>query len=368
MKSKPIYLDFNATTPIHPEVWDIVTHYSVQEFGNPGSRTHIYGQSAKKAIEDARRVIASHFKAEADEVVFTSGATEANNLAILGLKDYAIAENRKHIITTRIEHKAVLEPIEYLESQGFEVTYLEVDSNCRIDPEHLRNILREDTLLVSIMHANNETGVIQPIDECAAILAHSEAFFHCDAAQTFGKIFDVLSNPRIDMISVSGHKIYGPKGIGALLIRRREFGEFLYEFPPIKSLMFGGGQENGLRPGTLPTPLIAGLGKALQISIRDRENRLTEMTTFRSKFLEELKEYNYEINGNSDHCLPHVLNVTINDWDSEAFMLQNKERWAMSNGSACTSNSYTTSHVLRAMYGDCERLEQVIRFSWGVDF
>ena len=243
----PIYLDCNATTPLDPEVRDILLHFLNTEFGNEGSRTHEYGARAKQAVQKARDQVAAVVAAKRDEVIFTSGATESNNLAILGLQQAGEGQGKKHIITTAIEHKAVLEPFDALERAGFEVTRVGVGADGSVDPEAIRAALRSDTLLVSVMHVNNETGIRQPLDSIADILKNHPAYFHADAAQGFGKDLEPLRNPRIDLISISGHKIYAPKGIGALVMRRRG-----YERVSLQPLVYGGGEERGLRPGTVP--------------------------------------------------------------------------------------------------------------------
>ena len=248
-----VYLDCNATTPLEPEVQREMLRFFEGEFGNAGSRTHEFGARAKQAIQKARDQVAALVSAQREEVIFTSGATESNNLAILGLAAFGEQSKRRHIISTQIEHKAVLEPLEELERRGFEVEFLAPNSDGRVETEKIHAALRPDTLLVSVMHANNETGVIQPIEEIATILGKHAAYFHVDAAQTFGKLIEPLRNPRIDFISASAHKIYGPKGVGALIARRRGF-----DRAPLTPLLFGGGQERGLRPGTLPVPLIVG--------------------------------------------------------------------------------------------------------------
>jgi len=260
-----VYLDCNATTPLDPRVRQVLLRYLDEEYGNEGSRTHEYGSAAKRAVQQARDQVASVVDCKREEVLFTSGATESNNLAILGLVDFGIANNRRHIVSTMIEHKAVLEPLADLESRGFEVTYVKPQADGIVRAVDVLSALRPDTLLVTVMHVNNETGVIQPVDEIASGMANHLAFLHVDAAQSFGKIAVTLKNQRIDLISVSGHKIYAPKGIGALITRRRG-----YEKVPLKPLMFGGGQERGIRPGTLPVALIAALGEAAACPILAR--------------------------------------------------------------------------------------------------
>ena len=263
-----MYLDCNATTPVDPRVQAEVLTYLAEEFGNAGSRTHAYGQVAKDRVNRARQQVAAVVDARPEEVVFTSGATESDNLAILGLADHGTHAGRRHIISTQIEHKAVLEPLEEMARRGFEVTLLPPTAGGWIDPDAIRQALRPDTLLVSVMAVNNETGVIQPIPEIADALTGSEAYFHVDAAQAFGKQIEPLRHRRIDLMSISGHKIYAPKGIGALVTRRRG-----YQRPPLRPLLFGGGQERGLRPGTLPVALIAGLGTAAELALREHAER-----------------------------------------------------------------------------------------------
>lgn len=357
--SKPIYLDCNATTPLEPEVMEVMKRYLEEDFGNEGSRTHEYGAHAKQAVQKARDEVGALVGAGRDEVIFTSGATEANNLAILGLAAHGEASGRKHIISTLIEHKAVLEPLEELERRGFEVTLLDPNREGFVSANQVKEALRTETLLVSVMHANNETGVIQPIEEIAEVLKDHEAFLHVDAAQTYGKILETLKNNRIELISVSAHKIFGPKGIGALITRRRG-----YERPPIKPLAFGGGQERGLRPGTLPVHLIAGFGAAAAIAKRDHAKRLKKVTAFREDLLKGMAQLSPVIHGDQQMSLPSVLNLSIPGVNSEAVMVGIKDLIAISNGSACTSASYTLSHVLQAMGLPEEEILTALRISW----
>ena len=357
-----IYLDCNATTPMEIEVREAVLKYMTTEFGNAGSRTHEFGARAKKAVQHARDQIAKMLAAEREEVIFTSGATESNNLAILGLRDYNTNQKnkpKKHIVSTQIEHKAVLEPLLEMEKFGFEVTLVAPNKAGWVEPAAIREAIREDTLLVSVMQVNNETGIIQPIAEIADMLAEHEAFFHVDAAQGFGKEISTLRNPRISMISASGHKIYGPKGIGALIVRRHG-----YQRVPLKPLMYGGGQERKLRAGTLAVPLIVGFGVATALALKNYEKRATFCRVFRDKLLKALAPLNPIIHGDLDRCVPHVLNFSIAGVDSEAAMLALKGIVAMSNGSACTSSSYTPSHVLKAMKLTDENIQGALRMSW----
>ena len=354
----PVYLDHSATTPVLPEVAELVYRMMTEEFGNAGSRTHEYGSSAKSAVDIARAQVAKVVQAEKAEVIFTSGATESNNIAILGLREFAESTGKKHIITTKIEHKAVLEPVEHLRQQGFEVTYLDANPGGQVELSQLVEALREDTVLISIMHVNNETGVIQPLKEICRLLKKHEAYLHIDAAQSFGKLSDDLESKRIDFISASGHKLYAPKGIGALVMRRRG-----YSKPPLKPLYFGGGQEKGLRPGTLATHLISGFGLACEIAQGNSETWIANAATQKNDFIEAMAELGVEING--QNASPFIANLSFPGVNSEAAMVKLKKIVAVSNGSACTASSYTPSHVLSAMGLSEERISGAIRVSFG---
>ena len=338
---------------------EIMKRYLEDDFGNEGSRTHEYGARAKQAVQKARDEVGEIVGATRDEVIFTSGATEANNLAILGLAAHGEVTGRKHIISTQIEHKAVLEPLEELERRGFEITLLSPNRDGWVSSEQVKEALRPDTLLVSVMHANNETGVIQPIEEIAEVIKDHEAFLHVDAAQTYGKVLEPLKNNRIELISVSGHKIFGPKGVGALILRRRG-----YERVPIKPLVFGGGQERGLRPGTLPVHLIAGFGTAAAIAKRDHAKRLKKVTAFREELMKGIAQLEPVIHGDQQKMLPSVLNLSIPGVNSEAVMVGIKDLIAISNGSACTSASYTLTHVLQSMGLPEDEILTALRISW----
>ena len=356
---KPIYLDCSATTPLEDTVRETLLFYLTEDYGNEGSRTHEYGSRAKQAVQKARDQVGAVVGAQRDEVLFTSGATESNNLAILGMAAEGEKQSKKHIICSRIEHKAVLEPVEALEKQGFEVSWLGSDPTGRIDPAAIGNALREDTLLVSLMQVNNETGVRQPTDEVCQMLKEHPAYLHCDAAQGYGKELESLKNTRIDLISISGHKIYGPKGIGALIARRRGFRKC-----PLNAITVGGGQERGLRPGTLPVPLIAALGEAAALSGKNADARAKRCREIRKAALEALLPLEAKLTGDQDHVLPHVLNLSIGDIDSEALIVSLKDLIAISNGSACTSTSYSASHVLKAMGMSDDEANNCIRISW----
>lgn len=354
-----IYLDCNATTPMEPAVQELVLRFMAEEFGNSGSRTHEYGNRAKVAVQTARDQVARLVGADRDEVIFTSGATESNNLAILGLAAFAERTGRQHIISTQIEHKAVLEPLDNLRQRGFEITLLPCELGGYVDPDQLQKALRADTLLVSVMQVNNETGVIQPIEEICKRLLDHPAYLHVDAAQGFGKVSEALKNKRIDLISATAHKIYGPKGVGALIARRRE-----YDRAPLAPLMFGGGQERGLRPGTLPVPLIVGMGLAAQMAGSDASDRQEKCMNFRKSLIDGLAPLEPEFNGDQQRVLSNALSLSIPGLDSEAFMLATKGLIAVSNGSACTSQNYQPSHVLTAMGLGKDRVQSTVRLSW----
>ena len=341
------------------EVLEEVVQFLAHDFGNSGSRTHDYGAVANRAVERARKCVAKVVESDPAEVLFTSGATESNNLVLLGLAKHGSAAGRQHIVSTAIEHKAILEPLNELQKQGFKVTLVQPNAKGRIRADDILDAIQVDTLLVSCMHANNETGVVQPVEEIASGLIDSEVYLHTDAAQSFGKIVSELRNPRIDLISISGHKIFGPKGIGALVVRRRNG-----KRPPITPLMYGGGQERGLRPGTMPVALVAGLGKAAEIALRDRAERETRCMAFRERLLTELAPLEPIIHGDTDNTLAHVVNLSFGDIDSEAVMLALRDTVAISNGSACTSASYAPSHVLRAMQLNDVEAETATRWSW----
>jgi cysteine desulfurase len=355
----PIYLDCNATTPIDPEVEKIFLHYIHEEFGNAGSRTHEFGTRAKQAVQKARDQVAAVVKCQREEVIFTSGATESNNLALLGLREYGEKAGRKHIVATAIEHKAVLEPLEHLTANGFDVTLVRPGTDGAVKASAIAEVLRPDTLLVSVMHVNNETGVIQPLDGIAKALGKHEAFFHVDAAQGFGKRLPDLQNRRIDLIGISGHKIYAPKGIGALITRRRG-----YERAPLTPLAFGGGQERGLRPGTLPVALVVALGKAAELALRDAEKRNKYCASIKKEALDAFAKLGGITTGDLEKSVPSTLNIAFPGLDSEALMLALKDEVAISNGSACTSQNYTASHVLTAMGLSDDRVRGALRFSW----
>ena len=355
----PVYLDCNATAPIEPAVLEEMNRLWAEGPGNAGSRTHEYGLRAKKAVQKAREQVASVVRAEPEDVLFTSGATESNNIAILGLAAHAAEAGRRHIVSTAIEHKAVLEPLEELEKRGFEVALIRPDESGAVTADAVNDALRPDTTLVSVMHVNNETGILQPIEEIAAVLEDHPAYFHVDAAQGFGKELEGLRSGRIDMIGISSHKVFGPVGVGSLIVRRRGFRR-----TPLRPIAFGGGQERGLRHGTLPVPLIAGMGLAAEIALRDHAIRRARCIEIRASALDALSALGLRLTGAPERVLPHVLNFSVEGVDAEALMVALKDLIAVSNGSACTSQSYEPSHVLTAMGLSDAEIAGAVRMSW----
>jgi cysteine desulfurase len=355
----PVYLDCAATTPIDPRVLEVCLRYLQQDFGNAASRTHQHGAAARKAVEQARDQVAAVTAAHRGDVVFTSGATESNNLALLGLAEAGIRAGKRHIVSTRIEHRAVLEPLEELERRGFSLTLVSPTPGGWVDPSAIADAVRDDTLLVSVMHVNNETGVVQPIAEIAEHLAARPVYIHTDAAQGFARETAALRHERIDLISISAHKICGPKGVGALVIRRRG-----KDRPPVAPLLFGGGHERGLRPGTLPVALIAAFGHAAELWAQEADQRWRRGLEFRRRLLDGLAPLHPVVNGDKSRCLPFLLNVSIPGADSESIMNVWSDLVSVSSGAACSSQSYTCSHVLTAMGIAAENAAAAIRFSW----
>ncbi|MPZ16306.1 MAG: aminotransferase class V-fold PLP-dependent enzyme [Luteitalea sp.] len=354
----PVYLDCAATTPLDARVRAEMLRYLDEDFGNAGSRTHDFGQRARAAVEQARDRVAAVIGTSRGDVVFTSGATESNNLALLGLAA-ASAEDRRHIVASEIEHHAVLEPLAELQGRGFEVTLVSPNGAGWVEPEAIRAVLRPDTLAVSLMHVNNETGVIQPVAEVARLLQERDIYFHVDAAQSFGRECAALSHPRIDLISASAHKMHGPKGIGALIVRRRGGVR-----PSLRPLMFGGGQERGLRPGTLAVPLIVAFGKAAELAVVEGARRRERCRELKRALLDGLAPLQPVINGDPDRSVPEILNVSFPGIDAETAIDRWRDLVAISNGAACTSQTYTCSHVLSAMRLPEWRQAGALRLSW----
>ena len=359
-----IYLDYNASAPINPDVLDYMFDVYKNSYGNADSRTHDYGEGARKIVEDARSQVANLLDVGTGEVFFTSGSTESNNIAIQGLIDYAIENDKKHVITTTIEHKAVLETVKSLEKHGFEIDLFSPDESGRIAVEDVISLVKDNTLLVSIMHANNETGIIQPVKEIGNYLSEKGVLFHIDATQTCGKLVKELRELKYDMLSLSAHKLSGPQGVGALILRKKR-----YKLPPVKAITYGGQQEHGIRPGTIPVALVAGLGKACELAAKNYEQNLAAYTEKKQMVLALIKDSGLDIsiNGNQNYCMPNTVNISITGVESEALMLSSKQYCGISNGSACTSHDYSPSYVLDAMGLDADRISSAIRISWGAD-
>ena len=357
-----VYLDYNATTPIDPRVLDFMIEIYRNDPGNADSRTHDFGEQARKVTENARKQVAELLGVTPEDVFFTSGSTESNNIAIQGLREYAASTGKKHIITTSIEHKSVLNTVKYMESQGFDDDYVSPDLSGRVSAEDVLSRIREDTLLVSIMHVNNETGTIQPVKEIGDALAEKEVLFHVDDTQSCGKLVDEIRDLHYDMLSLSAHKFRGPQGIGALVLRRRN-----YKLPPVKNVYFGGQQEHGLRPGTTPVALVAGMGKACELAQAEYKEEAKGNRAIRDEMLDLLKKegVRYELNGDPQYCIDSTLNICFDGVSSEALMLSTKQYCAISNGSACTSKSYDPSYVLTAMGIPVDKIESSVRISWG---
>lgn len=359
-----IYLDYNASAPIDLRVLDRMVDIYKNYTGNADSRTHSYGEKARSVVEDARKQVASLLGVASDEIFFTSGATESNNIAIRGLLDYAKSTGKKHIISTEIEHKAVLETVKYLSKEGFDVDLIKPDKGGRICAEDVINSVRDDTLLVSVMHVNNETGIVQPVKEIGEALDQRGVLFHIDATQSCGKLVEEIRELKYNMLSFSAHKLMGPQGIGVLVLKKKR-----YKLPPVKNIMFGGQQEHGIRPGTIPVALVAGCGMACEIANKEYRDNAKKAKDIKNELMKELdnSQIDYVINGDLSFCVDTTINVSFKGVSSEALMIAAKQFCAISNGSACTSKSYDPSYVLTAMGIDKEEIESSVRISWGPD-
>ncbi len=353
----PIYLDYSATTPVDPRVAEKMIPYLTELFGNPASRSHSYGWTAEKAVEEAREEVAALVNADAKEIIWTSGATESNNLAIKGAAHFYSGKG-KHIITLKTEHKAVLDTVRELERQGFEATYLDVQENGLLDLEVLKAAIRPDTVVVSVMFVNNEVGVIQPIAEIGELCREKGIIFHVDAAQATGKVAIDLATLKVDLMSFSAHKTYGPKGIGALYVRRK---------PRVRleAQMHGGGHERGLRSGTLATHHIVGMGEAFRLARLEMAEENARVLALRDRLLAGLTTIEETfVNGDLANRVPHNLNISFAYVEGESLIMAIKDI-AVSSGSACTSASLEPSYVLRALGRNDELAHSSIRFTIG---
>ncbi len=357
--STPIYFDYLSTTPVDPRVAEVMSHCLSTDgvFGNPASRSHVFGWKAEEAVENARAQIAELINADPREIVWTSGATESDNLAIKGAAHF-YHKKGKHIITSKIEHKAVLDTCRQLEREGWEVTYLEPNADGLTTPEMIRDAIREDTSLVSIMHANNEIGTVNDIAGIGEVCREAGVIYHVDAAQSTGKIPLDMEAMKVDLLSISAHKMYGPKGIGALYVRRKPRVR-------IESQMHGGGHERGMRSGTLPTHQIAGFGEAARIAKEGMAEEAVRLKALRQRFWDGIKDIQeVHINGHEQARLPGALNVSFAFVEGESLLMSLKDL-AISSGSACTSASLEPSYVLRALGLNDEMAHSSLRFSFG---
>ncbi|WP_267384456.1 cysteine desulfurase family protein [Cyanobacterium sp. uoEpiScrs1] len=359
MSQRPIYLDHHATTPMDERVLEAMIPYFTQHFGNPSSTTHIYGWESEAAVRKARNTLADAVNCSPEEIIFTSGATEANNLAIKGIAE-AYFDKGQHIITVQTEHRAVLEPCHYLEKLGFEITLLSVQRNGLIDFDELEKAIRPDTILISVMAANNEIGVIQPLAEIGQICHDHQILFHSDAAQAIGKIPLDVQTMNLDVVSLTAHKIYGPKGIGALYIRRRN--------PRVRlaAQLHGGGQERGIRSGTLGTPQIVGFAKAVELGLGEIESEGKRQSRLRDYLWHRLNQLGgIHLNGHPTQRLPGNLNISVEKVDGSALLLGLQPTVAVSSGSACSSVKTTPSHVLMALGCQKSLAYSSLRFGLG---
>lgn len=355
--TRPIYLDMQATTPTDPRVLDTMLKFYTGLYGNPHSRTHAYGWETDKEVEKARKHVADLIGADPKEIIFTSGATESNNMAIKGVPRF-YKSTKKHIITVQTEHKCVLNSARHLQDEGFDVTYLPVRTDGLVDLEQLEKAIRKDTCLVSVMGVNNEIGVIQPLEEIGRICKKNKVFFHTDCAQAYGKVPLDVNKMNIDLMSISSHKIYGPKGMGALYMRRR---------PRVRMdpIMTGGGQERGLRSGTLAPPLVVGFGEAAKLMADEREYDSKHITYLSEKLKNGLLSIEDTLlNGSPDHRFPGCINISFAYIEGESLLMALNDI-ALSSGSACTSASLEPSYVLHALGADDALAHSSIRFGIG---
>ncbi|MEH2047254.1 cysteine desulfurase family protein [Nostoc sp.] len=359
MSIRPIYLDCHATTPVDERVLAAMLPYFTEHFGNPASISHVYGWEAEAAVKQTREILATAINATPEEIVFTSGATEANNLAIKGVAE-AYFKKGQHIITVGTEHSAVIDPCNYLKSLGFEITILPVQKDGLIDLTELKNAFRPETILVSVMAANNEIGVLQPLAEIGEICHEHQILFYTDAAQAIGKIPLDVQAMKIDLMSLTAHKVYGPKGIGALYVRRRN--------PRVQLApqQHGGGHERGMRSGTLYTPQIVGFGKAVEIALAEQETETQRLSQLRQRLWEQLSQVEgIHLNGHPQQRLAGNLNISVEGVDGAALLLGLQPVMAVSSGSACSSATTAPSHVLTAL-GHSEKLAYAsVRFGIG---
>lgn len=359
-----VYLDYNASAPLDPRVLDTMIAVYKGSIGNADSRTHSHGEKAREIVEHSRAQVASLLGVTSGEIFFTSGSTESSNIAIRGLEEYSEKTGKKHIITSSIEHKAVLETVKAMGKRGYEIDLVSPELSGRVDANRVLSLVRDDTLLVSLMHVNNETGIIQPVEEVGAELAKRKVLFHVDATQSCGKLVEEVKRLKYSMLSFSAHKIQGPKGVGVLVLKK-----IGYRLPPVKGIMYGGQQEHGIRPGTIPVALVAGCGRACEIAACEyvENSRKTRKLKELALHLFDESGLEYHLNGDQNFCVSNAINVCIPGVMSEALMISSKQYCSISNGSACTSKSYAPSYVLSAMGISESDIECSVRISWGPD-
>lgn len=355
-----LYLDYNASAPLRKEVLDVMVDAYTHVIGNADSRTHSFGTTAQKFVQEKRQQIASVLNVDPTDLIFTSGSTESNNMAILGIAKWAKENGKTHIITTSMEHKAILEPLHHLEQQGFTVDYVNPGSDGRVAVEDIVSRIQDKTALVSVMYVNSETGIIQPVQELGKILESKGVYFHIDATQALGKLNNEIRHTKYDMMSMTAHKIGGPQGIGAFILKRGKD----FKRPPIEPLMYGGPQERGYRPGTTPVALIAGFAEAVRLSEKEHDTMMAKCAAIKENFLQAIQGMDYQINGDPKYCLPTTINISFTSLDAEAAFLCLGDDFAFSNGSACNSAGHKLSYVLEAMGLDQKRRSEAIRLSW----
>ncbi|MDR7871643.1 MAG: aminotransferase class V-fold PLP-dependent enzyme [Tissierellaceae bacterium] len=356
----PTYLDYNASTPIDERVLCHMVDVYKQTFGNADSRTHMFGANAKEMVEKCRASIAKILAVDKTDLIFTSGSTESNNISTIGMLQHAISTGRNHFITTSIEHKAVLEPLKKMSELGCVVDFIDPDETGRVSAASIMEKVTDRTLLVSVMHINSETGIIQPVSEIGELLSKTKVYFHVDATQSFGKLNDELRSLKYDLLSFTAHKLGGPQGIGGLVVKRGAD----YRRPPIAPLFYGGQQERGIRPGTIPVALVAGLAMAAELCERESKINWDNCMKIKKEFFEAIKGLRYYINGDQNYCVPNTINISFDGVDAEGVFVALKDFYAFSNGSACTSGNFSPSYVLSAMGLDEDRISSALRLSW----
>lgn len=361
-EKKVVYLDYNATTPINKQVLDHMIEIYSGHPGNADSRTHEYGNDAKQIVSHSRSILCNILGVSDTELVFTSGSTESNNMAVLGLYEFAKKTGRTHFITSSIEHKSVLGAMRRLASMGCDVDFVSPDESGRISTDTILSKVTNKTLLVSVMHINSETGIIQPVKEIGKALAKTNVYFHIDATQSFGKLNDEIRTTKYDMLSFTAHKFGGPQGVGGLVLRRKR-----YKLPPITPLFCGGQQERGIRPGTTPVALVAGMAKAAELADLNCATQQIRCAEIKAQLLKQLEGLRYTVNGDQQFCIPNTVNISFDGVDAESLFVALKSEYAFSNGSACNSGSYTPSYVLTEMGLSSQRISEAVRISWGAE-